>query len=100
MFTAISDSQLYEERIKKDLMYQITRLHPIGGVVDANDILSLDSLGSSPSDELVAQKVVPLFDKLKTRQEVYNASRQQLAQQKTQMSVDEQSNTKPIQVLF
>ncbi|CCO46806.1 hypothetical protein VIBNISOn1_190025 [Vibrio nigripulchritudo SOn1] len=76
MYSAINGSELYQERLKKDMVLTLVTQYPAGQVVRACDILELDQLGSQPRRELLEQILVPVMEKLKARQIDYSSQKE------------------------
>lgn len=76
MYSAIQGSGLYQERLSKDIMLTLVKQYPAGQVVQAADILELDDLGSRPDRETMERILVPVMEKLKTRQIDYAANKE------------------------
>ncbi|MGD8116850.1 hypothetical protein [Vibrio sp. TRT 29B02] len=75
MYSAIQDSELYQERIKKDIILSLVTQYPAGQVVQAEDILELDKLGSRPQRETLEKIMVPVIEGLKEKHINYTANK-------------------------
>ncbi|MCG9579586.1 hypothetical protein L1D14_25595 [Vibrio tubiashii] len=104
MFTAIRESELYEQRLKKDMMFMLMANHPNGSVLQPQHILKLDVLGRSPSAELVEQTIRPVMEDIKERQvkfEVEKKRKATEAEEAAERTFDaQQQQNKKINLLY
>lgn len=99
MYSAIQDSELYQERIKKDIILSLVKQYPAGQVVQAEDILELDKLGSRPDRETIERIMLPVIEGLKERHINYTENKKKETESANQTELSA-APAKKINVLF
>ena len=100
MFSSFQETDLYNQRLKKDVVFMLAALFPSGGIVRAEDILALDNLNSNRDPEELRKELGCVIDTLKERKVNYEKERDTTQNKVVDSVTGEQSAAPRMQVLF